>query len=276
MNWKTIITIAKKDIKEASQNKSVWLPVLIVPAIFVVIMPAAMIFGFSGAGNTAQNPLNDPDFAMFLERMPAFMTELISGLDATQSAVVLILGYLFAPFFLIMPLMFSTVIAAESFAGERERKTIEALLYTPATDTELFAGKVMAGFIPAVVITLLSFVGYTIVLNAAAYPVMERLWFPLPSWYPLVLWISPAISLLGIAVTVLISAKAQTFMGAYQTSGSLVLVVLALLAGQATGVIYLSVAVGLLIGVVILAIDAVLMFYAVRSFNRDRLLTSAS
>ncbi len=276
MNWKTIFTIAKKDIKEARQNKAVWLPVLIIPAIFVVIMPAALILGLSSAGNSAQNPMNDPDFAMFLERMPAFLTELISGLDATQSAIVLMLGYLFAPFFLIMPLMFSTVIASESFAGERERKTIEALLYTPATDAELFTGKVMAGLLPAVLITLASFLGYTVVLNAAAYPAMGRLWFPLPSWYPLVLWISPAISLLGIAFTVLISAKAQTFMGAYQTSGSLVLVVLALLAGQATGVIYLSVGVGLVIGVVIFAVDAVLMYFAVRTFNREKLLASNS
>jgi len=172
-------------------------------------------------------------------------------------------------------LMFSTVIAAESFAGERERKTIEALLYTPATDAELFTGKVLAGFIPAVLITLVSFAAYTIVLNAMAYPVMGRLWFPLPSWYPLVLWISPAISLLGIAFTVLISVKTQTFMGAYQTSGSLVLVVLALLAGQATGVIYLSVLVGLLIGMVLLVIDAVLMYFAVRIFNRDKLLVTS-
>ena len=34
------------------------------------------------------------------------------------------LGYLFAPMFLIMPLMLSSIIAAESFAGERERKTL--------------------------------------------------------------------------------------------------------------------------------------------------------
>lgn len=276
MNWKTIFTIARKDIKEASQNKAVWLPILIVPAIFVIIMPVAMILGFSAAGAGLENPMNDPDFAMFLERMPAFMTNLIRGLDETQSAIVLMLGYLFAPFFLIMPLMFSTVIAAESFAGERERKTIEALLYTPATDAELFTGKVLAGFIPAVLITLVSFIGYTIVLNAAAYPVMGRLWFPLPSWYPLVLWISPAISLLGIAFTVLISVKTQTFMGAYQTSGSLVLVVLALLAGQATGVIYLSVGMGLLIGLVVAAIDGILFYFAVRAFNRDKLLATTS
>ena len=276
MNWRTIFTIAKKDIREATQNKSVWLPVLIVPTIFVVLLPVILIIVMQSTAVGASNPLNDPDFALFLERMPPFMEELVSGLDMTQTAITLVLGYLFAPFFLILPLMFSTVIASESFAGERERKTIEALLYTPATETELFVGKVLAGLIPAVGITLFSFIGYCVVLNAVAYPVMGRIWFPLPSWFPLVLWISPAISLLGIAATVLISARVQTFMGAYQSSGSLVLLVLALLVGQATGVIYLSVWVGMVLGLVIFAIDAVLVYYAVRTFNRDRLLASTN
>lgn len=273
MNWKTIRTIAVKDIKEASQNKAVWLPMLIVPVIFVIIMPLAMVLAISSSSG-AQNPLNDPDFAMFIERMPAFLADLVRGLNDAQAGIVLVLGYLFAPFFLILPLMFSTVIAAESFAGERERKTIEALLYTPATDGELFTGKVLAAFVPAVIITVVSFIGYIIVLNAAAFPVMGRIWFPLPSWYPLILWVSPAISLLGIAVTVLISARTQTFMGAYQTSGSLVLVVLALLAGQATGVVALSVIGGFLIGAVILALDAALFYFAIRTFNREKLLVS--
>lgn len=276
MNWRTIITIARKDIKEATQNRSVWLPILIVPLIFIVIMPLAMVLGISSSIGSEVNPLNDPDFAMFLDRMPVFLAEIVRGLDQAQTGIVLLLGYLFAPFFLILPLMFSTVIASESFAGERERKTIEALLYTPATDTELFLGKVLAAFIPAVLITWGSFAAYTIVLNVAAYSVMNRIWFPLPSWYPLILWVSPAISLLGIAVTVLISARVQTFMGAYQSSGSLVLLVLALLAGQATGIVYLSVLTGFLIGLFLLVIDGVLMLYAIRTFNRDKLLASTS
>jgi ABC-type Na+ efflux pump permease subunit len=275
MNWRTIITIARKDIKEATQNRSVWLPILIVPIIFVVLMPLGMIIGISSAGTSEANPMNDPDFAMFLERMPLFLSELISGLDQVQSGIVLLIGYLFAPFFLILPLMFSTVIASESFAGERERKTIEALLYTPATDTELFLGKVLSALLPGVLITWGGFVVYTIVANAAAYPVMGHIWFPLASWYPLIFWVSPAISLLGIAVTVLISAKVQTFMGAYQSSASLVLLVMALLAGQATGIIYLSVTTGLLIGLGLFPIDAVLMVYAIRTFNRDALLASS-
>jgi len=276
MKWRTIKTIAGKDIKEATQNKSVWLPILIVPLIFVVIMPAGMILGISNSGGSEVNPLNDPDFAMFLERMPLFLSNLISGMNSIQSGIVLLLGYLFAPFFLIMPLMFSTVIASESFAGERERKTIEALLYTPATDTELFMGKVLAALAPSLLITWGGFLVYSVVVNLAAYPVMGRIWFPLTSWFPLILWVSPAISLLGIAVTVLISAKVQTFMGAYQSSGSLVLLVLALLAGQATGILYLSVWTGILIGLVLFLVDAVLMYYAIRTFNRDRLLASAA
>ena len=206
--------------------------------------------------------------------MPEFLSETIGGMDQTQSGIVLLIGYLFAPFFLIMPLMFSTVIPAESFAGERERKTIEALLYTPATDTELFLGKVLAAFSPAVLITWGGFIAHSIVVNTAAYPVMNRIWFPLPSWYPLILWVSPAISLLGVAVTVLISAKVQTFMGAYQSSGSLVLLVLALLAGQATGILYLNVITGILIGLALLIIDGVPMMYAIRTFNRSALLAS--
>jgi hypothetical protein len=65
-------------------------------------------------------------------------------------------------------------------------------------------------------------------------------------------------------------------MGAYQTSGSLVLVVLALLAGQATGVIYLSVLVGLLIGLAIAVVDVILFYFAVRAFNCEQLLTAKS
>ncbi len=275
MNWKTIFTIAKKDIQEATQNKSVWLPILIVPLIFVVLMPLGMIIAFGSAWAATNNPLNDPDIANFIQKMPAFMSDSIRGLNGSQSAIVLMLGYLFAPFFLIFPLMFSTVIASESFAGERERKTLEALLYTPATDAELFLGKALAGFLPAVLITWGSFILYILVLNGAAYPLMGKIWFPLPTWYPLMLWVSPAVSLLGIAFTVLISAKTQTFMGAYQSSASLVVLILGLIAGQATGILYLSVVVGILMGVVIFAIDAVLVYFAVRTFNRDRLLASA-
>jgi ABC-type Na+ efflux pump permease subunit len=273
MNWKKIFTIANKDLYEARQNKSVWLPIMIVPLVFILVLPLVMILLASNPA-TMQSVTNDPDTANMLKMLPSFMTQLIQGLTLAQATVVMFLGYFFAPFFLILPIMFSTVIASESFAGERERKTIEALLYTPTTDTELFLGKVLASFIPAVLITWVSFIGYTIVLDGAAYPLMGRLWFPLTNWYPLIFWVSPALSLLGISATVLISSKLQTFMGAYQTSASLVLLVIAVLVGEITGVLYLSVFVSLLLGLVIWIIDLGLSWLAIRTFNRTKLLAS--
>ena len=276
MNWKIIFSIAKKDITEARQNKSVWLPILIVPIFFILLIPLGMIIGLIVAGPDAVNFLNDPDLATFLEKMPPVMSQVLQGLDPVQDMLVLVLGYIFAPFFLIMPLMYSTVIASESFAGEKERKTVEALLYTPVSDTELFLGKVMASFLPAVAITWGCFLAYTVVLNTAGWPLMHSVWFPLTNWYPLILWVSPALSLLGIAVAVLISAKVQTFMGAYQSSASLVVLVLGLLVGQITGVLYLSAVVGLILGLLIWIAGILLMVVAIRTFNREKLLLSSA
>jgi len=273
MNWKTIFAIARKDLYEARQNRAVWLPIMIVPLVFILVLPLVMII-VASTPSIAGSLTGDPDTAKMIEMMPPFITQTTAGLSLPQAFVVMFLGYFFAPFFLILPIMFSTVIASESFAGERERKTIEALLYTPATDTELYIGKVLASFIPAVIITWASFIGYIVVLNGAGYPLMGRLWFPLTNWYPLIFWVSPALSMLGISATVLISSKVQTFMGAYQTSASLVLVVIALLVGQITGVLYLSAFVSLLLGLGIWLVDAVLSWLAVRTFNRAKLLGS--
>ena len=74
MNWNHIFTIAKKDIREASGNRAVWLPMLIIPLVFVVLLPLGMIFATTLDPNASASLLTDPDMAVFLERMPAFMT----------------------------------------------------------------------------------------------------------------------------------------------------------------------------------------------------------
>ncbi|MBE0697126.1 MAG: ABC transporter permease subunit [Anaerolineaceae bacterium] len=272
MHKDSILAIIKKDLLEVKGNRAAWVPMLVVPLVFVILIPLAMILVPPQMDLSSGALALDPDLQRMVENMPPAMKATLSGLDDLQSLIVLMLGYLFAPFFLIFPLMFSTVIAAESFAGERERKTIEALLYTPASDRELFVGKLLAALIPAVAITWIAFVGYTIVVNAASWPLFGRLWFPLPGWYPLMFWVAPALALLGVGATVLISARSQTFMGAYQTSASLVVLVLALVFGQISGVLYFSVGVGLLVGLFFWVAALVILNFAVHRFNRTVLL----
>ena len=274
MKWNRIIAVMKKDLMEVKGNKSVWAPMIIVPALFVFVLPLSMLLippRFESFQQSLMSSNADLDF--FLNNMPPSMLAPLEGLSDMQSMYVLMLGYILAPMFLIFPLMFSTIIASESFAGEYERKTIEALLYTPASDSELFLGKVFTALLPSVAITWVSFFIYSLVLNIAGYPVFGRIWFPFANWYPLIFWITPALAVLGIAAAVLISARTRTFMGAYQLSASLVILVLGILGGQLSGVLYLTVETGLLIGLFFWIIAAIVSYIAIKSFNRSRLLT---
>ena len=46
--------------------------------------------------------------------------------------------------YVVFPSLISSMLAADAFAGEKERRTLESLLATPLTDGELFLGKVIA------------------------------------------------------------------------------------------------------------------------------------
>jgi len=274
MKWKNVFAIAKKDWIEVRQNKYAMVAMMIVPVIFVIIMPLVFTLLIPRINVAPQDVLNsDTDIQFFIERMPETLSKYIDLTKPMESMIVIMLGFMLAPMFLIMPLMFATTIAAESFAGERERKTIESLLYTPATDADLLVGKVTAAAVPAILVTWIGFALYTLILNLAPYRFFQRIWFPLPTWWPLIFWITPALVLMGIALTVIISARVQSFLGAYQTSASVVLLVVLLFAGQMSGVLYLSVGVEMILGVVFWIIALVLGYFGYKTFNRGALLT---
>jgi ABC-type Na+ efflux pump permease subunit len=146
--------------------------------------------------------------------------------------------------------MVSSVIAADSFVGEKERKTLEALLHSAITNQELLVGKMLAAWLPAVAVSLGSFLLYGTIANVVGWPIMRRLFFPTSMWFVLVLWVAPAVSGLGLGITVLISSRVKTFQEAYQLRSIVVLPIVALVIGQAAGVLYLSTALTFALGAV--------------------------
>ena len=271
MNWRSIRAIARKDLMEVRQNKAAWIPAIVVPLIFAVIMPAAMgVLPQVVPVEDIQREMGEID--LLLEKMPPALSAIFEGKSLEQMFVIYMLGFTLAPLFLIMPLMFSSVVGADSFVGERERKTMEALLYTPTSDLDLFLGKVLAAVLPAIGLSWLTYLVYIVVVNAASFPLFGRIWFPLPTWWPLMFWLTPALALLGISATVLVSSRVKTFMEAYQLSGSLVILVLALVIGQVSGVLFLGIETALLIGLMVWIIDAFLIYLSVKNFNRSALI----
>jgi ABC-type Na+ efflux pump permease subunit len=271
VNWRIIRAIAVKDWKEVLQNRTAMTSSLILPLVFVVVIPVLIIYipdlasspGAKGGG----------DILALIQVMPQAVREQIAGLSLNQAMVVLILGFFLAPMFLILPLMIASIVGADSIVGEKERKTLEALLYTPTSDGELYLAKIISSVVPAIAIAWGSFIIYVIVLNVAGAHLMGRIWFPLPHWWPLILWVAPAVATLGMSVIVLISSRVSTFMAAQQTSGLLVLPIALLVVAQATGVIYLSVGLVFALGVIVWLVDALLIWIGVRQFSRSRLMT---
>jgi len=238
--------------------------------ILFVIFPWIMAYAPSWA-DAAGTSFNNMD--QILERMPAGLLNELSGYTHEQQMVVFALVYMLAPMFLIMPLMVSSVFAADSFAGEKERKTLEALLYTPTTDRELFIAKLLGAWVTAIAVAFLGFVVYAVMVNAAAWQSIGYIFFPNWMWVALVFWVTPAVAGLGLVVMVFVSVRAQGFQDAYQTGGMVVLPVLLLMVGQISGVMYFSLGVVLFVGLVIWLLDIVLLWFASKSFRRGELMT---
>jgi len=265
MNYRAVLAITYKDLKVISRSKGVMLPLIIVPIVFLILMPA-------GASLIANSNLPNSNPETLLKQMPpALLTEL-SHYNDTQKVVVLMINYMLAPMFLILPLLVASVIAADSFAGEKERKTLEGLLYTPTTDQELFLGKVLSAWIPALVVAVGGFVVYGIVANVAAWPVMGQIFFPTWTWIVLVFWVCPAAAGFALGVMVLVSLRAQTFQEAYQMGAMVVLPVVLLTIGQATGVIYISVGLVFVLGLILWALDLGLLWVCGKVFRRSEII----
>lgn len=269
MNWRAVFAIVRKDLKVVFQNKGVLIPIILVPLVLFGVLPWLSMF----APNLVSIGGTDLDeLVAMIDRMPAGLQTELASYSMEQQVIVFFLVYILAPMFLIIPLMVASVIAADSFAGERERRTLETLLYTPTTDRELFIGKLLSSWLPANVVTLIGFVLYAVMSNLAAWPTMGKIFFPNLMWVVMVIWVVPAAAGLGLGTMILVSVRAQGFQDAYQTGGFVVLPILLLVFGQISGVMYFSVWMVFLVGLVLWGIDLALIWFGSKTFKRGNLI----
>jgi len=274
MNRRAVVAIARKDIKSITANIQVWLPMLILPIVFSVLLPAVVVFSARASqGDTAQFMQVISDM---LEKLPeSSLTRIISSFETDQQKVAyMMLNYFLSPFFLMIPLMAASTVSIDSFVGEKERGTFEGLLLTPVSMRSIFTAKVLAAFLPAIVVSLVSFVLFAICGNVFTWPILGRISFPHINWAPLVLLVMPAISVFAILINVFISARVTTFQAGYQLGALLVLPLVAIMIGQFTGFMLLDTRVLLAVGIILSILDYVLLRIIVRKLDRAWLFES--
>lgn len=261
MNGKQLALI-KKDVRSITSVKRVMSSILIVPAMLTIIVPSIFIF------LTVLSPDLDSDFKDMLSMLPVVDAEY----DEQQLVLGLILNKVMPMFFLMIPFMASSVMAASSFVGEKEKHTLETLLYSPLSLKQLFHAKIIAAFFVGMLVSFISFVAMIIVVEAetlllAGYAVLPDL-----SWLLVMLLIAPALSMAAIAIIVRSSAKAQTIEEAQQKAVFLIFPIMALIIGQFSGVMLINPALLLVLGIVLALVDVLIMKGVAGKFTYEKLL----
>ncbi len=116
-----------------------------------------------------------------------------------------IVGERLIPFLLMIvgffPISVSLVIALESFAGERERRSLEPLLATPLGDAQLYLGKTLASlFVPL----LAAYLGILVYLAGLALTIG---WYPPPQLLMQVVFLTGAQALVMVTGAVVVSSQ---------------------------------------------------------------------
>jgi ABC-2 type transport system permease protein len=268
MNWSVVRAVIAKDLRIAYRNRGVRIPLVVTPLLLVVVVPSFLILGVEllGAGGLTGMVTEGQATGPFGGLVPSVVQ---AAGDSPLTYERAVLEYLVVPLYLLVPLVVATVIAADSFAGERERRTLEALLHTATSDRELFIGKLLGAYLPAVASSWIAFAVYSIIANLLGSRSMGGIFFPTPAWLVIALWVAPAVALLNIGLMVGVSSRVRSLQAAHQIGSLLVLPFILILVVQITGVMLVDLSAMLLFGLILwFGAGAVLLVNLV-SFERD-------
>lgn len=126
------LIVTRREVRDSFRDWRIIIPIVVLTLVFpgLATLTAEVLFNF-----TRQ-----------------FGAELVG--DRLVPFMLLIVGF--------FPMSFSLVIALETFVGEKERKSLEPLLATPLTNTQLYVGKVLAAIIPPMATSYLGILVYLI------------------------------------------------------------------------------------------------------------------
>lgn len=192
--------IAKKDMASVRRHKYVLYGLIGIPLIFAIFIPITSIYPVVSGGGPWENEL--PPFAQ-------------PGM-APKQAMVAGLVNMVVLLFMLLPATIPSTIASYTFVGEKVNKQLEPLLATPTSDFELLIGKGLGAFIPAIVVTFVSFAGLVAVVDLLTFPLFGHLLLPNLISAVVLLVYAPLVCLLSVSLCVFISSKVSDVRAAMQ------------------------------------------------------------
>lgn len=165
------------------------------------------------------------------------------------------------------PISFSLVIALESFVGERERRSIEALLSMPISDTELYLGKLMSSMILPLAASYLGLGMYFVGLIVSSRYVIS------PSLLLLIVVLTTMEAVVMVAGAVVASSQTTSVRAANLLASFIIIPMAFLLQVEAVLLFWGREEVLWALVLVLVMVDLMLVRTGMRIFNREELLS---
>ena len=252
--------IIKKDFRGVAANRRLFPALFLVPSLLAVVLPSIFVIAVHFTPD-------DPDILKLLALVP----QAAPGQSLELTLWGLLLNSILPAFFLVIPVMASSITAASAFVGEKERHTLETLLYCPLTLRQIFQAKVLASFLVSMVVSLLSFAAMFLVVEGEVFFLAGQALRPSVNWLAVLLLVSPAVSLIAVTLIVRGSAKAQSVEESQQAAVFLILPML-LVVGQFAGLFLMSFWLLLGLGLLCGALAWILLRKSMGRFTYERLL----
>ena len=268
MNRRRMLTIARTELRQLRQSPDFWIPMVVLAALFFVVIPATLLSVLVKVGSvpTVKN------VAAALEFLPAKAQSSIRGGTPGDRTSYALAVYLFAPLAVIVPMTISTAVGANTIVGEREKGTGEFLAHSPASEREIYLGKLIASLLPGYVTTMIGFGIYSLMVNLIVGPRVGGWFFPTAQWWVLMLWVVPPFLAITLSVVLRLSARVRSAAAAQQASGLVTLPLISIAYGQSTGSLIGASGSGLVVGAVAWIAAIIGLRRGARAVTRARLL----
>ncbi len=224
------------------------------------------------------------DFRIFMKKKRILYTLIILplllsiGLPAAaagpaETAAIAALLNAFSFFYIILAYILPSTLASYSILGEKIEQSLEPLLATPTTDSELLFGKTLTSFLPCVGIIYAGSIIFMMLSDLFTYNTIGYLFFPNWSMAFILLLAVPLSSILSIQINVIISSRVNDVRTANQLGLILFIPFIAVYVLLETNVVSLNIINLFVISIILFLADAALFYINKATFNRDAILT---
>ena len=254
-------TLIKKELKGVVKDGNFFVNYLLVPLIIAVGVPVSLVLSIIFMEDGAQ-----------LEQIMAVIP---NSAELAQESFTIISALFngFLPMtFLMIPVMISAAMASSSFTGEKERRTLETLLYSPMSLRNIFDAKIIAAFLVSMLVTFVSFIAMVVIVGLLVWVFLGEFLVPSISWLVILGLVVPAFSFIGLIFQVKLSAESKNSQEAFQRSAVLILPLVMLIVTQSMGLLMVNMWMLLGVGFVLTGAAWLLMKTMFRKFTYEELL----